>query len=63
MTSDDIIKAKKELGKLQKSLGKELARGKYKDTLKIQQLRKEIRTKKLAIGVITTSLLLEQDTD
>ncbi|MDR2520025.1 MAG: hypothetical protein LBC69_03065 [Eubacteriaceae bacterium] len=63
MTANDLIAAKKELGKLQKQLGKELARGKYKDTLRIQQLRKEIKRKKLSIGELTMNLLLQQDVD
>ncbi|MCL1802170.1 MAG: hypothetical protein FWG30_00800 [Eubacteriaceae bacterium] len=61
MTANDLIIAKKELGKLQKSLGRELAKGKYKDSSRIQQLRKDIRSKKLAIGEITMELLVEMD--
>ena len=59
MTAVELIAAKKELRKLQKSLGKELAKGKFKDTLRIQELRREIKSKKISIGDITKNMLLQ----
>lgn len=59
----ELINAKKELERIQKQLNKELAKGKFKDTLKIQQLRKSIRDKKIGIGDITKSMLLTLDVD
>ncbi len=58
MGAETLIAAKKELRKLQNSLGKELARGKYKDPVKINELKHQIRSKKLAIGEITRSMIL-----
>ena len=63
MTAVELIAAKKELRKIQKSLGKELARGKFKDTMKIQQLRKEIKVKKISIGDITKNMLLQLEVE
>ncbi len=59
MSADTLIAAKKELGKLQKVLGKELAKGKYKDTLVITGLKKSIKTKKIEIGEITKAMILQ----
>ena len=39
MDATTLISAKKELRKLQKTLGAELAKGKYKDTRKIIELK------------------------
>ena len=63
MTAVELIAAKKELGKLQKSLGRELARGKFKDTMRIQALRKEIKVKKISIGDITKNMLLQLEVE
>jgi hypothetical protein len=57
MTADDLIRANKELRKLQKALGTELTRGKYKDTAKIMELKGEIKAKKLTIGTITKTMI------
>lgn len=46
MDATTLISAKKELRKLQKTLGAELAKGKYKDTRKIIELKNDIRAKK-----------------
>ncbi|MCL1912822.1 MAG: hypothetical protein FWG10_02795 [Eubacteriaceae bacterium] len=63
MNASDLIVAKKELGKIQKALGKELAKGKYKDTVTIIELKKKIKAKKIAVGDITKSMLLQLDTE
>ncbi len=59
MNADTLIATKKELRKLQNRLGRELAMGKYKDTLKIQELKKEIKIKKVQIGDITKAMILQ----
>ncbi len=59
MNADTLIAAKKELAKLQKALGKELAKGKYKDTVTITGLKKTIKAKKLQIGDITKNMILQ----
>ena len=63
MSADTLIAAKKELRKLQNGLGKELAKGKYKDTVEIQKLKKEIKAKKLQIGDITKAMILQLSVD
>lgn len=59
MSADTLIAAKKELSKLQKVLGKELAKGKYKDTIVITDLKKSIKAKKIQIGEITKAMILQ----
>ncbi len=59
MSADTLIANKNELRKLQKRLGRELAMGKYKDTVKIKELKKEIKVKKLQIGDITKAMILQ----
>ncbi len=59
MSADTLIAAKKELSKLQKVLGKELAKGKYKDTIVITDLKKSIKAKKIQIGEITKGMILQ----
>lgn len=63
MNADTLIAAKKDLGKLQKALGKELAKGKYKDTVVITDLKKTIKAKKLQIGDITKSMIVQLSID
>ena len=57
MNAETLIAARNKLSKLQKRLGRELARGKYKDTVAIKQLRREIKTMKLEIGDITRKMI------
>ncbi|HHT50588.1 MAG TPA: hypothetical protein GXZ78_03810 [Eubacteriaceae bacterium] len=57
MTVNELTASKKELSKLQKQLGTEMARGKYKDINKINTLKKEIKQKKLEIGNITRNMI------
>ena len=57
MSSQSLIRAKKELKILQKELGQELTKGKQKDNISIRELKNNIKNKKLQIGVITKSLL------
>ena len=59
MNVETLIAKKKELAKLQKQLGRELAMGKYKDSGKIVDLKKEIKTKKLEIGDITKNMIMQ----
>ncbi len=59
MSADNLIVAKKELRKLQKTLGRELAKGKYKDTIIIKELKRDIRLKKLQIGDITKEMIVQ----
>ncbi len=59
MSAEQLIAAKKELRKLQNVMGKELAKGKYKDTVVIQDLKHNIRSKKLQIGDITKSMIAQ----
>ena len=59
MSADNLIIAKKELRKLQKTLGRELAKGKYKDTIIIKELKRDIRLKKLQIGDITKEMIVQ----
>ncbi len=59
MNAGTLITAKKDLRKLQKRLGRELARGKYKEPLVIADLKKEIKAKKLQIGNITKAMILQ----
>lgn len=59
MNADTLITAKRDLRKLQKRLGKELARGKYKEPLVIAELKKEIKSQKLKIGNITKAMILQ----
>ena len=59
MDANTLIYAKKELLKLQKRLGKEMAKGKYKDTSEIKKLKKDIRLKKLQIGDITRTMITQ----
>ena len=58
MNAQTLIEARKKLAKLQKKLGCELTKGKYKDTVAIKALRKEIRTMKLEIGDITRKMIM-----
>ena len=58
MNAQTLIEARKKLAKLQKKLGRELTKGKYKDTVAIRALRKEIRTMKLEIGEITRKMIM-----
>jgi hypothetical protein len=57
MSADQLIAAKKDLRKLQKVLGRELAKGKYKDTIAIKALKQDIKAKKLQIGDITKAMI------
>jgi roadblock/LC7 domain-containing protein len=57
MNADILINEKKELRKLQKLLGTEMAKGKYKDTQKILQYKGDIKNKKLKIGNITKNMI------
>ncbi|MEL7570536.1 MAG: hypothetical protein AAGU14_08250 [Eubacteriaceae bacterium] len=57
MNADILISEKKELRKLQKLLGIELAKGKYKDTQKILDYKGDIKNKKLKIGNITKNMI------
>ncbi len=57
MNADILISEKKELRKLQKLLGIELAKGKYKDTQKILQYKSDIKNKKIKIGNITKDMI------
>lgn len=59
MSADKLIVAKKELRRLQKTLGRELTKGKYKDTVVIKELKREIRMKKLQIGDITKEMITQ----
>ncbi|MGI6348956.1 MAG: hypothetical protein GX245_00225 [Eubacteriaceae bacterium] len=59
MDATTLISAKKELRKLQKTLGAELAKGKYKDTRKIIELKNDIRAKKIKIGDITREMIAQ----
>lgn len=59
MSAETLIVAKKELRKLQNTLGKEMAMGKYKDTDKIKTLKSQIREKKLHIGDITKQMIMQ----
>ena len=63
MDANTLIATKKELEKLQKKLGRELAKGKYKDTVAIKELKKEIKVKKLQIGDITKAMILQMSVD
>lgn len=54
---DKLTVSKKELSKLQKQLGSEMSKGKYKNTHKINSLKKEIKNKKLEIGNITKEMV------
>jgi hypothetical protein len=57
MTVNELTTSKKELSKLQKQLGSEMSKGKYKDTNRINSLKKEIKNKKLEIGSITRDMV------
>lgn len=57
MTTNSLVSTKKELSKLQKRLNVEMNKGKYKDTKKIQSIKKEIKSKKLEIGNITKGMI------
>lgn len=59
MNAETLIAAKSDLRKLQKRLGKEMARGKYKDSLVIADLKKDIKHQKLKIGNITKAMILQ----
>ncbi len=59
MSAEQLIIAKKELRKLQNAMGKELAKGKYKDTIAIQELKHNIKSKKLQIGDITKTMIAQ----
>ncbi len=63
MDANTLIATKKELLKLQKRLGREMAKGKYKDTMAIKSLKKDIRLKKLQIGDITRNMILQLSVD
>lgn len=58
MSAETLIAARKNLAKLQKKLGRELGKGKYKDTQAIKGLRKEIKAMKLEIGEITRKMIM-----
>ena len=59
MSAQDLIVAKKELRKLQKNLGRELAKGKFKETIAISDFKHQIKAKKLQIGDITKAMILQ----
>ena len=59
MNANVLIKAKKELRKLQIQLGREMSKGKYKDTVAIKELKKKIKIEKLKIGKITKTLITQ----
>ena len=63
MSAESLIAAKKELRKLQNTLGKEMSMGKYKDTEKIKGLKHEIKEKKLNIGDITKQMISQLSAD
>ncbi len=63
MSAESLIAAKKELRKLQNTLGKEMSMGKYKDTEKIKGLKREIKEKKLNIGDITKQMISQLSAD
>lgn len=63
MNADTLIVRKKQLGKLQKQLGRELVMGKYRDSAKIIELKKEIKNKKLEIGDITKRMIMQIDAE
>lgn len=58
MSAETLIAARKDLAKLQKKLGRELGKGKYKDTMAIKELRKQIKAMKLEIGEITRKMIM-----
>ena len=57
MNAEALIIAKKELRKLQNGLGRELGRGKFKDTQVIKQFKQDIKAKKIYIGDITKNMI------
>ena len=56
MRTQELALAKKELITLQKNLGKEISRGKFRDEEKIKKLKIEIKNKKYLIGDISKEL-------
>lgn len=63
MNADTLIAAKKALAKMQKNLGKELAKGKFKDGDMVTSLKKDIKAQKLKIGDITKAMILQLDVE
>jgi len=59
LTAETLIAAKKELRKFQKQLGRELTKGKFKDTVVITDLKKDIKAKKVEIGNITKNMIMQ----
>ena len=61
MNASVLIKEKNELRKLQKMLGREMTKGKYKDTVVIKDLKKKIKNEKIKVGTIAKTLITQMN--